>query len=82
MTLKDGWRSHVKSTANVIPFGGQDTFDKPNLVPGFQGNGATGFVMEQMAEPRPSAALIKQIPKLQNADVVAYFLQICCRKPA
>ena len=43
---------------------------------------ATGFVIEQMAEPRPSAELIKQIPKLQNADVVAYFLQIRCRKPA
>jgi hypothetical protein len=43
---------------------------------------ATGFMIEQMAEPRPSAALIKQIPKLQNADVVAYFLQIRCRKPA
>lgn len=43
---------------------------------------ATGFVIEQMAEPMPSAALIKQMPNLQDAGVVAYFLQIRCRKPA
>lgn len=43
---------------------------------------ATGFVIEQMAEPTPSAALIKQMPKRQVAGVVAYFLQFRCRKPA
>lgn len=42
---------------------------------------ATGFVIEQMAEPMPSAELVKQKPKLQAAAVVAYFLQIRCRKP-
>jgi 2-polyprenyl-3-methyl-5-hydroxy-6-metoxy-1,4-benzoquinol methylase len=42
---------------------------------------AAGFVIEQMAEPTPSAAQIKEMPKLQGAAVVAYFLQIRCRKP-
>jgi ubiquinone/menaquinone biosynthesis C-methylase UbiE len=41
----------------------------------------TGFVIEKINEPYPDDETIKKEPKLQGAQVVAYFLQIRCRKP-
>lgn len=41
-----------------------------------------GFVIEFMQEPRPNDATVAQFPSLQDAQVVAYFLHIRCRKPA
>lgn len=42
---------------------------------------ATGFTIERFNEPYPSDAVIKQQPRLQDAQQVAYFLQVRCRKP-
>lgn len=41
----------------------------------------TGFVIERVAEPRPSDAVVRQCPNVQDAQVVAYFLHIRARKP-
>jgi ubiquinone/menaquinone biosynthesis C-methylase UbiE len=41
----------------------------------------TGFVLERIAEPRPSDETVKACPDLQDAQVVAYFLHIRARKP-
>jgi SAM-dependent methyltransferase len=41
----------------------------------------TGFVIERLAEPRPSDEIVSEVPNLQDAQVVAYFLQIRARKP-
>ena len=41
----------------------------------------TGFIIEQMNEPYPDDETIALQPKLQDAQVVAYFLHIRCRKP-
>jgi ubiquinone/menaquinone biosynthesis C-methylase UbiE len=41
----------------------------------------TGFILERMAEPRPSDATVLANPRLQCAQVVAYFLHIRARKP-
>lgn len=40
----------------------------------------TGFVMEYMQEPRPPDETVQRVPALQDAQVVAYFLHIRCRK--
>lgn len=40
----------------------------------------TGFVLERMAEPRPSDETVLQCPDLQDAQVVAYFLHLRVRK--
>ncbi|HEY4491540.1 MAG TPA: methyltransferase domain-containing protein, partial [Acidobacteriota bacterium] len=40
-----------------------------------------GFIIERMAEPRPSDETVSACPKLQDAQVVAYFLHIRVRKP-
>lgn len=40
-----------------------------------------GFVVEWMQEPCPDAETIRQYPEVQDAEVVAYFLHIRCRKP-
>ncbi|MDP4265793.1 MAG: class I SAM-dependent methyltransferase [Bacteroidota bacterium] len=42
----------------------------------------TGFLIEQVNEPRPDDETIRQQPGLQGCQVVAYFLHIRCRKPA
>ncbi len=39
-----------------------------------------GFVIEALQEPRPDDAIVAQHPHLQDAQVVAYFLQIRARK--
>ena len=42
----------------------------------------TGFVVERVAEPRPSDETVRRYPKLQDAQVIAYFLHLRARKPA
>jgi ubiquinone/menaquinone biosynthesis C-methylase UbiE len=41
-----------------------------------------GFIIEKINEPYPDDAMITQYPSLQDAQVVAYFLHVRCRKPA
>lgn len=41
----------------------------------------TGFVIERMGEPYPDDDTVKRHPELQDAQVVAYFMHIRCRKP-
>jgi len=41
----------------------------------------TGFIIEKVNEPYPDDEIIKKEPKLQDAQQVAYFLHIRCRKP-
>ncbi len=41
----------------------------------------TGFSLERLGEPRPSDALVREHPNLQDAQVVAYFLIVRARKP-
>jgi len=41
-----------------------------------------GFLLEQVAEPRPSDETVKQCPYIQDAQIVAYFLHIRVRKPS
>lgn len=43
---------------------------------------ATGFVLERVAEPRPSDETVATCPKLQDAQVVSYFLHLRVRKSA
>jgi ubiquinone/menaquinone biosynthesis C-methylase UbiE len=40
-----------------------------------------GFRLECVAEPRPSDEAVRYYPNIQDAQVVAYFLQIRVRKP-
>jgi SAM-dependent methyltransferase len=42
----------------------------------------TGFVLERLGEPRPSDEAVREWPKLQSAQVVAFFLHVRARKPA
>jgi len=42
---------------------------------------ATGFRLEQIAEPRPSDETVRACPDMQDAQVVAYFLHVRVRKP-
>lgn len=42
----------------------------------------TGFVIERVQEPRPSDAVVRRCPNVQDAQVVAYFLHVRARKPA
>jgi ubiquinone/menaquinone biosynthesis C-methylase UbiE len=39
-----------------------------------------GFIIEQVNEPFPNDEIIKEHPSLQDAQIVAYFLHIRCRK--
>lgn len=39
-----------------------------------------GFIIEQVNEPYPTDEIIEEHPSLQNAQLVAYFLHIRCRK--
>jgi len=41
----------------------------------------TSFVIERLAEPRPSDETVRRCPNIQDAQVVAYFLHIRARKP-
>jgi ubiquinone/menaquinone biosynthesis C-methylase UbiE len=41
----------------------------------------TGFVLERVGERRPSAETLQACPKVQGAEVVAYFLHLRARKP-
>ncbi len=40
-----------------------------------------GFVLERVEEPRPSDKAVRACPRVQAAQVVAYFLHIRARKP-
>jgi ubiquinone/menaquinone biosynthesis C-methylase UbiE len=40
-----------------------------------------GFVLEHLAEPRPSDETVRAHPRLQDAQIVAYFLHLRARKP-
>jgi SAM-dependent methyltransferase len=42
----------------------------------------TGFVIERVAEPRPSDTVVRRCPNVQDAQVVAYFLHVRARKPS
>jgi ubiquinone/menaquinone biosynthesis C-methylase UbiE len=42
---------------------------------------ANGFQLEQVEEPRPSDAVVREHPILQDSQVVAFFLIIRARKP-
>ncbi len=41
----------------------------------------TGFLLERIAEPRPSDQAVRKYPNMQDAQIVAYFLHIRARKP-
>lgn len=41
----------------------------------------TGFQLERVDEPRPDDETIRRHPRLQDAQIVAYFLHIRARKP-
>lgn len=41
-----------------------------------------GFILEHFGEPYPSDEAVRERPGLQDAQVVAYFLQVRARKPA
>jgi len=43
---------------------------------------ASGFLLERCEEPQPSEATVLAYPRLQDAQVVAYFLLLRVRKPA
>ncbi len=40
-----------------------------------------GFLLERIAEPRPSDQAVRECPAVQDAQVVAYFLHLRVRKP-
>jgi ubiquinone/menaquinone biosynthesis C-methylase UbiE len=42
----------------------------------------TGFVLERVEEPRPSDETVRACPRIQGAQVVAYFLHLRARKPS
>ena len=42
---------------------------------------ATGFVLDRIAEPRPTDEAVRACPKIQDAQVVAYYLHVRARKP-
>ena len=41
----------------------------------------TGFVLEQFGEPCPDDEAVRERPRLQSAQVVAFFLHVRARKP-
>jgi SAM-dependent methyltransferase len=41
----------------------------------------TGFVLERIEEPRPTDQVVRECPRIQDTQVVAYFLHIRARKP-
>jgi len=40
----------------------------------------TGFILERINEPKPSDEIVERFPRVQDSQVVAYFLHIQCRK--
>lgn len=40
-----------------------------------------GFVLEKFVEPKANDAITTHYPQVQDSQVVAYFLQVRCRKP-
>lgn len=40
-----------------------------------------GFLLERFGEPYPSDEAVRNRPRLQGAQVVAYFLHVQARKP-
>ena len=42
----------------------------------------TGFILERFGEPYPSDEAVQKRPRLQSAQVVAFFLHVRARKPA
>ena len=40
----------------------------------------SGFALEHIEEPRPSDQTVRECPDMQDAQVVAYFLHLRCRK--
>jgi ubiquinone/menaquinone biosynthesis C-methylase UbiE len=42
---------------------------------------SAGFVIEQVEEPRPGDETVQAFPRMQGAQVVAYFLHLRARKP-
>jgi hypothetical protein len=42
---------------------------------------SAGFIIEKLNEPYPDDKTVQEQPMLQDAQVVAYFLHIRCRKP-
>ena len=40
-----------------------------------------GFIIEQVNEPYPDDETVRQQPRLQDSQLVAYFLHIRCRRP-
>lgn len=41
-----------------------------------------GFVLERFGEPYPGDEVVRERPRLQSAQVVAFFLHVRTRKPA
>jgi ubiquinone/menaquinone biosynthesis C-methylase UbiE len=41
-----------------------------------------GFTIERVSEPRPSDETVSEVPEVQDAQVVAYFLHVRARRPA
>lgn len=41
----------------------------------------TGFVLERLSEPYPNDEAVRERPRLQSAQVVAFFLHVRARKP-
>jgi SAM-dependent methyltransferase len=42
----------------------------------------TGFRLERVAEPRPTDETVRRCPRIQDAQVVSYFLHVRARRPA
>ncbi|EAW34039.1 hypothetical protein [Lyngbya sp. PCC 8106] len=40
-----------------------------------------GFVLEKFVEPKANDVITTHYPQMQDSQVVAYFLQVRCRKP-
>jgi hypothetical protein len=41
-----------------------------------------GFVLEKFVEPKANDEITSQYPQIKDAQVVAYFFQVRCRKPS
>ena len=42
----------------------------------------TGFIVERIAEPRPTEEAVRQCPHVRDARIVPHFLHVRVRKPA
>ena len=41
-----------------------------------------GFTLERIEEPRPSDETVRECPRIQDTQIVAYFLHVLARKPS